>query len=326
MSNTVLWVAVLALTCVALALLLWRSGAAREQRAGAARFVDSRLGGGVAAPVEITAPRMPPPPISQRPDNSLLGRTLAPWREKIRDRFAVFANRVGFSDIRGLLIVLIVVVVVAALLASVFGGIVAGAGALVGGICAIVFWLVTRMGRRRRAIVRQLPSFLDGIVRLVTLGNSVPAAFQQCLQGSDPPLRGCLDQCSRMLRAGVEIDRAMLNIAELYKIKEFELVGSVLRLSVKYGGRSDVMLERMAVFMRDLEAAERELVAMTAETRLSAWILGLLPIGMACFMVTSNPHLFAQMWDTSSGRNMMYLAFLLQVAGSVFLYRMTSLK
>jgi tight adherence protein B len=264
--------------------------------------------------------------VAQRPDNSLLGRTLAPWREKIRERFAVFANRVGFSEIRGLLIVIVVVIAVAALLAGMFGGVVAGGGALVGSICVVIFWLVTRMQRRRRAIVRQLPSFLDGIVRLVTLGNSVPAAFQQCLQGSDPPLRGCLDQCSRMLRAGVEVDRAMLNIAELYKIKEFELVGSVLRLAVKYGGRADVMLERMSVFMRDLEAAERELMAMTAETRLSAWILGLLPVGVACFMVASTPHLFAQMWDTGSGRNMIYLAFLLQIAGSVMLYRMTSLK
>ncbi|VBX00947.1 type II secretion system protein [Burkholderia pseudomallei] len=182
------------------------------------------------------------------------------------------------------------------------------------------------MQKRRLRIVRQLPSFLDGIVRLVTLGNSVPAAFQATLQTTEAPLRGCLDHVSRMLRSGVEIDRAMVSIAALYRIKEFELVGSVLRLSVKYGGRADVMLDRMAVFMRDLEQAERELVAMSAETRLSAWVLGALPVGIGSFVIATNPKYFSAMWLDPTGRQLVYLAFILQIAGGYWLYRLARLR
>jgi tight adherence protein B len=186
--------------------------------------------------------------------------------------------------------------------------------------------LATRTNRRRQLIVRQLPSFLDGIVRLITLGNSVPAAFQGALQTTEAPLRVCLDQVSRLLRRGVEIDRALSQAAVLYGARELELVGAVLRLSVKYGGRADVMLDRMSTFMRDLEQAERELSAMSAETRMSAFVLALLPVAIGGFLILTNPRYFGAMWFDPSGRELVYLAFALQLIGAYLLYRLTRLR
>jgi tight adherence protein B len=163
-------------------------------------------------------------------------------------------------------------------------------------------------------------------VRLVTLGNSVPAAFQAALQTTETPLAECLDRVSRSLRAGVEIDRALIQVGALYGIREFELVGAVLRLSVKYGGRADVMLERMSVFMRDLEQAERELSAMSAETRLSAWVLVVLPPVIGGFLIATNPTYFSAMWRDVDGRKLVYVAFALQMVGGYLLYRLTRLR
>lgn len=235
-------------------------------------------------------------------------------------------NRAGIEGARGKAIVALAALVTVAAIAGSRGGVLACFAALVCGSAIFGIWLTSRIQRRRLKIVRQIPSFLDGIVRLVTLGNSVPAAFQAALLTTDEPLRGCLDHVSRMLRTGVEIDRAMLHIAKIYRTKEFELLGSVLRLSVKYGGRADVMLERMAVFMRDLEQAERELTAMSAETRLSAFVLVMLPIAIGSFVVMNNPKYLQGMWLDPGGRTLLIFAFLLQVAGSVWLYRMARLR
>lgn len=329
MSSVPLWIGVFALLCVAAALVLWHSSTVRDERAHAARFIDSRL-----TPARAAGSTGAPAASAQQKNATKASRAtsnkprtgFALWREQALNFLLNFSNRVGLDEIRGLLIVALVVIVIGALAMGIATGMLAAGAILIGGGIAIAFWIVARIQKRRAAIVRQLPSFLDGIVLLVTLGNSVPAAFQATLLSTDAPLRGCLDHVSRMLRTGVEIDKAMQHIAELYKIREFELLGSVLRLSVKYGGRADVMLERMSVFMRDLEQAERELVAMTAETRLSAWVLGLLPVGIACFMVATNPEYFGEMWNTASGKHMVYLAFFLQVAGGCWLYRLTRLR
>ncbi|AJX33140.1 type II secretion system F family protein [Burkholderia oklahomensis] len=336
MSSAALWALALALLCAAAALALWRRGEATRERVHAARYIDSRLEPGARPGAQPKAP-LAGESTRAAASASAAGTAggapgakpadrFARWRERAADAWLNISNRAGVPEIRTPLILLAAATFVATLWTGLRGGMLAAVATLVAGATLALFWLASRTQKRRLQIVRQLPSFLDGIVRLVTLGNSVPAAFQATLQTTEAPLRGCLDHVSRMLRSGVEIDRAMVYIAELYRIKEFELVGSVLRLSVKYGGRADVMLDRMAVFMRDLEQAERELAAMSAETRLSAWVLGALPVGIGSFVIATNPKYFSAMWLDPTGRQLVYLAFILQVAGGYWLYRLARLR
>ncbi|WP_322046896.1 type II secretion system F family protein [Paraburkholderia sp. J67] len=252
--------------------------------------------------------------------------TIQRWRMRVALAFAHTLSRAGIVDARKPLAFIGFVTFALVLWALLLGGAPAAVAMLAAVTACVAFALSMRMQRRRARLVTQLPSFLDGIVRLIVLGNSVPAAFQAALVTTEAPLRDCLDHVSRMLRAGVEIDRALHQVAQVYRANELELVGAVLRLSVRYGGRADVMLERMATFMRDLEQAQRELTAMSAETRLSAWVLALLPIGIAGFLILTNPAYFGSMWNDGSGRKLVYVAFGLQVAGSYLLHRLTRLK
>ncbi|QDQ83728.1 type II secretion system F family protein [Paraburkholderia megapolitana] len=336
MSSMALVFAATALLCAALALLLLHRGAQRKEQVNTERFITSRVApAAVAAGVPVGTPAVSP---TRR---IAPASVFAPQRPSAEDgwgayvRYArawaqyAFNNVVSRAGIRNpqvsLSIVAVLVIALCALTWSEGGALGACVMLIVSGV-VIYFALSMRASRRRRAIVRQLPSFLDGIVRLVTLGNSVPAAFQATLQTTEAPLRDCLDHVSRMLRTGVEIDRALSQVAQLYGARELDLVGSVLRLSVKYGGRSDVMLDRMATFMRDLEQAERELVAMSSETRLSSWVLGLLPVGIGGFLIVTNPRYFGSMWFDPFGRKILYLAFALQILGAYLLYRLTRLK
>ncbi|WP_369056913.1 type II secretion system F family protein [Burkholderia gladioli] len=329
MSSGVLWALSFALILAAAGVWLWRGSQMREESAHTRRFFDSRLEQGQRA---AAAPAMSGAPVGRQQAAAAPARNqqaqegVAAWRAKADVLLRGLSDRAGLDEVRPVLLMLIGAVVLVVLFAGIRGGWVAAFAALIGGATLVGLWVLRRISARRLKIVRQLPSFLDGVVRLVTLGNSVPAAFQGALGTTEMPLRLCLDQVSRMLRTGVEIDRAMLHIAKEYRIREFELVGSVLRLSVKYGGRADVMLERMSTFMRDLEQAERELRAMSAETRLSAWVLGLLPIAVGSFVVSTNPKYFMAMWMNESGRVVLYVAFILQAIGGFMLYRMARLR
>ncbi|PFH13012.1 type II secretion system F family protein [Burkholderia sp. JKS000303] len=330
MYSPMIWALAIAMLCVASALMLWRHAETRRVRTDAKRFIDSRLEPGVRAAAQVARPvatggaRTAPLPGGAQ---SVTSRAFwVHWYAVTSEYLGNLVSRAGIEGARGKAIAAIIVLVAIVSIAGSRGGLLAGFAAFACGSTIFGVWLTSRIQRRRLKIVRQIPSFLDGIVRLVTLGNSVPAAFQSALLTTEEPLRGCLDHVSRMLRTGVEIDRAMLHIAKIYRAEEFELLGSVLRLSVKYGGRADVMLERMAVFMRDLEQAERELTAMSAETRLSAFVLVMLPIAIGSFVVMTNPSYLAGMWNDSSGRLLLMFAFLMQLAGSVWLYRMARLR
>ncbi|MFP3501969.1 type II secretion system F family protein [Burkholderia sp. SIMBA_062] len=319
----------MALLLVAAALMLWRHGEMKRDRADVQRFIDSRIEPGARAGGVPQQQARPVAPAAARASAGVPASQWGRWRAVATEYFANVASRAGIEDARGkalLALLALLALTGAAFAAGDRGGWLGGIAALVCGAALLVFWLVSRIHRRRQMIVRQLPSFLDGIVRLVTLGNSVPAAFQAALQTTEAPLRGCLDHVSRMLRTGVEIDRAMMHIANVYHTKEFELVGSVLRLSVRYGGRADIMLDRMSTFMRDLEQAERELEAMSSETRLSAWVLVMLPIAIGSFVIATNPLYLQSMWNDYTGRQLLVLAFMLQAAGGIWLYHMAKLR
>ncbi|WP_412021958.1 type II secretion system F family protein [Burkholderia cepacia] len=321
----------MALLCIAGALMLWRHGEVKRGRADVQRFIDSRIEPAARAAGAIQRGAKPVASVASasgtaRASSAAPVSRWAHWREIATEYLGNVASRAGIEDARGKALLALLGLVAVGLVAGNRGGWLGCIAALVCGASLLVFWLVSRIQRRRLTIVRQLPSFLDGIVRLVTLGNSVPAAFQAALLTTEAPLRGCLDHVSRMLRTGVEIDRAMGHIANVYHTKEFELVGSVLRLSVRYGGRADVMLDRMSTFMRDLEQAERELAAMSSETKLSAWVLVMLPIAIGSFVIATNPLYLQSMWNDYTGRQLLFIAFMLQVAGGIWLYHMAKLR
>lgn len=184
-------------------------------------------------------------------------------------------------------------------------------------------WL--RIQKMRKKLVHQLPGFIDSMVRLITIGNSIHAAFTLAASTAKAPLREYLEGASGLVRAGVDLDQALSQMARNVDIEEMHLLASILGLGVRYGGRADVLLERVAGFMRDREQAEQELVALSAETRLSAWILGLLPISIGAVMVALNPGHFSRMLSDSTGLIMMWGALGLQAFGAILLYRLARL-
>jgi tight adherence protein B len=340
MSSVIALVSAVALLFAACGLLLWQRAQAHAARERAARHVERRMTeagvasgglGGVQGGQRVAgAPGAGTQASGARTAAPSAANQAAPGASGRRARLALALehamSRAGIENVRKGALLVGLLAVVLALLAWRLGGAAAALVTLAAIASLVAFAISLRAQRRRARLVAQLPSFLDGIVRLIVLGNSVPAAFQAALLTTEAPLRECLDHVSRMLRAGVEIDRALHQVAQIYRARELELVGAVLRLSVRYGGRADVMLERMATFMRDLEQAQRELVAMSAETRLSAWVLALLPIGIAGFLIATNPQYFASMWNDGSGRTLIYVAIALQATGALLLYRFARLR
>ena len=206
MASAVLVFAALALLCAAFALLLWQRGAQRKDEARAERYIDSRMampagvaaggmGMGSGAPTAaranptraaathaVIAPQAPPADADW----------LAYWRYlQARARFMVqhAMARAGMANAKAPAALAGTMVLLLCGWAALVGGALAACVALIACVMFFYFLLTMRVNKRRQQIVRQLPLFLDGIVRLITLGNSVPAAFQAALQTTEAPLR-----------------------------------------------------------------------------------------------------------------------------------------
>ena len=325
MAKVLLTVACIALLLAAAGLLLWQWAKGRQARQAAGRHLNQQILASTAAAASL------PIPLRDLPSDGLMAD---PWLET--DASAAASESTGLLETAMLdwLIGVIeprmaalglVAIVVLAALAGLFGGWIAASSALALLALLAVFAVWLRLQKFRRKLVSQLPTYIDAMVRLITIGNSTQAAFQLAIATTEAPLRGQLERAASLVRAGMDLDRALHQTASNVRIEEMYLLASILGLGVRYGGRSDLLLERVGNFMRDREQAEHELLAMSSETRLSAWILGLLPVSVGAFFILTNPSYFLGMWNDGTGRMMVLSAAGFQLFGAALLYRLAKL-
>lgn len=301
-----LWLLAAALLLTGTGLWLWQRAQQRSQQDVSAAFVNRQLQGMQQ--------------IQKEPqDTSQVGPQLQLSREALRHFFL----RAGIQHPSGkLYFQLLLPGICLTLLALILGGGVSAIGTLLLYTMLVYFYFWLRTSKLQRTMVRQLPGFLDTLVRLVTIGNSIGSAFQTGILSTEGPLRVVLDRANRQVQAGVELEHALRLQAAIYRFKELDLVAAVIGVSSRFGGRSDLVLERMAAFMRDLEHAQNELASLSAEIRLSAWIMGILPIAIGIFLIIFNNNMFANMWQDPVGKKMLIGAIVLEIVGGYGLYRL----
>jgi len=323
----------IALLMAAAGLLLWQWAKNRQVRLATERHLDQQIQATAAASATDATP-IPMPLRDLASDGLASSLTTDPWlateaaavapvRTSLIER-AIPGWMVGVVEPRTIVFALGIIAGICLLVGVLVGGL-AALGVLFLLVLMTSFALWLQLQKFRRKLIRQLPGYIDAMVRLITIGNSTQAAFQLAIATTQAPLRGHLERSAALVRAGVDLDRALQQTAENVRIEEMYLLASILGLGVRYGGRADLLLERVSNFMRDREQAEQELIALSSETRLSAWILGLLPVGVGAFLILTNPGYFMGMWNDDTGRILIFSAVGLQLTGAALLYRLARL-
>ncbi len=330
MREGLLVVGCIALLLAAGGLLLWQWAKGRQARQATERHLNQQILASAAASTAGTTPLQ-----SKPSDGFVAGVMKDPWLETEASAAAAALPvgllekalppwLVGVISARTAALVVLSIVLIAAA-TGLFAGWFAALGMLFVLALFAVFATWLRLQKFRRKLISQLPGFIDAMVRLITIGNSTQAAFQLAIPTIEAPLRVQLERAASLVRVGVDLDRALHQTASNVRIEEMYLLASILGLGVRYGGRADLLLERVGNFMRDREQAEHELTAMSSETRLSAWILGLLPLGVASFLIITNPAYFIGMWNDDTGRILIFSSAGLQIFGAAVLYRLARL-
>lgn len=190
----------------------------------------------------------------------------------------------------------------------------------------LALFLQWRIERFSEQTVALLPDLLDSIARILSVGCSLEMAFRNAGDECHEPLRGIVSLVLLKVHAGLALEDAMGQVAEVYQIRELNFVASVFYLGIRYGGNAQAVIERISRAMRERERSAKELKAMTSETRASAWILGALPIVVAVLTISSNPGYLLGMWADPDGKRLLLAALALQVCGSYLLFRMSRMK
>ncbi len=150
--------------------------------------------------------------------------------------------------------------------------------------------IVRRLGRvrsRRVLTARRDEQLADAVAALtaaVRSGMSVPQAIAYAMREAEAPVADDLARMVADIDVGVPLTDAVDAWARRAGSEDAQLVAGALDLHRRSGGDLPAILDQVASTIRERVAVGREIRALTAQARLSGWILGILPIGFFGFL------------------------------------------
>lgn len=173
-------------------------------------------------------------------------------------------------------------------------------------------WLAAR---RRRRFEAQLPDALQTLAGALKAGASLNAGLMQMAQESLPPLSQEMELLVREQRLGVSLDVALGNLSQRMPLPSVVLMVSTIRIAAETGGELAEALGRAASTLRSIAQAEGKIAALTAQGKMQAWVVGLLPLFLLYVLAQMEPEAMAKLWTTQTGWGVMAVIAFLEVMG-----------
>lgn len=197
-------------------------------------------------------------------------------------------------------------------------------GVVLGALPPLV--VARRTSSWRRKFEAQLPDVLDLAASSMEAGHSLLTALQLVAEDADEPISTEL----RRVLAETQVGRPLLDALDAMAVRldcpDFTWTVEGVRIQLEVGGRLAEMLRTLSGFMRAREEVRRELRALVAEGKLSAYVLGALPVLMFLFMRMAAPEYVESLWTTGTGRLMMAGAALLMAGAAAVMARIVRLE
>ena len=194
--------------------------------------------------------------------------------------------------------------------------------ALVAALSLIYVVLASRAASRRIRIIEQMPSFLESVIRVLAAGNTLEESLAQASREAQAPVGPLFESISRQVRLGAVLDQVLVDAAELYRIRDLKVLALAASINRKYGGSMRGVLKSVITVIRQRASAAKELRALTAETRFSAFVLAGINLGLFAYFYLSSPGYYDQMLKDSSGRIVLIMSGSFLVIGFIVMWRM----
>lgn len=199
------------------------------------------------------------------------------------------------------------------------------AGALVGwlGMRLIVS---TRITRRRASFAEQLPDVLQLVAGSLQSGFSLPQALDAVVRENTQP---SADEFSRALaetRIGGELEAALDRVADRMDSTDLRWSVMAIRIQRSVGGNLVEVLRNTVDTMRERAQLRRQVRALSAEGRLSAYILIALPVLLGAWLFLSRRSYMRPLYTTPFGLVMLISGAILMVLGSLWMRKLIKVE
>ncbi len=160
------------------------------------------------------------------------------------------------------------------------------------------FWLNRRKNGRLNAFNKQLPDTITLIANALRAGSSFLQAVELVVRESRPPVSTEFARVIREVNLGLPFEQALDNMVRRVKSDDLELMATAISIQHTVGGNLAEILDSIAFTIRERVRIKGEIRTLTAQQRMSGYVVGFLPIGLAAFIFVAAPKFFDPMFDS----------------------------
>lgn len=202
---------------------------------------------------------------------------------------------------------------------------------LVGIIGAVICFPIPRAilkhmkKKRLQKFNEQLEDALLSISGSLKAGFSILQALDLIASENRPPISYEFTVLMQELRLGVPFDDALEKMSNRVGSQDFELVSVAISTARQTGGELTGVLERLASVIRERVRIQQKLIAMTAQGRLQAYMIGAMPFLLLFAMSKVAPDMMRPFFNSIVGILVICAAILLVIAGFFTIRKITTI-
>jgi len=192
---------------------------------------------------------------------------------------------------------------------------------------ALPAMLVSRAKQKRLASIDSLlPDALDMMGRAMRAGHAFPTTLKMIADEMPQPLAGEFRTVFDEVNFGVAMPDALMNLAQRVPSTDLRYFVVAVLIQRETGGNLTELLTSISAIIRDRMKLLGQVKVMSAEGKMSAWVLGLLPFGAAAMMYVTNPEFLAPLYTDPAGRKMLSMAGTLMLVGFFVIRKITHIR
>ena len=158
------------------------------------------------------------------------------------------------------------------------------------------FWLSRRRASRLTAFNKQLPDTITLIANALRAGSSFLQAIEMVVREAQPPITTEFGRVVREVNLGLAFDVALENMVRRVRSDDLELMATAITIQHQVGGNLAEILDSIAFTIRERVRIKGEIRTLTAQQRMSGYVVAVLPIGLVGVLFVIAPKFMEPMF------------------------------
>ena len=188
------------------------------------------------------------------------------------------------------------------------------------------FIVINTRQKRLDAIEQQLPDTLDLMARALRAGHALPGSLKTAGEEMPEPIAGEFRTTFDELNYGVALQDALNNLANRVPVSDLRYFVIAVLIQRETGGNLAELLDNISALIRARFKLMGTIRVLSAEGRLSAWILTILPFALAGVIRIIHPDFIGVLWTDPFGRKMIAGALIIMILGIFWMWRIIKIR